>query len=272
MRKSLLVTWIANNDYPLFRAWLEKYHSWFDEIIICWDIAFRFPFYNAFIQQSLSHIENIKFLDCPPRDLGIDDWRNQATNYSLAHASGDWICSIEQDWFSKDWPRLLEKTQQAMNESELTGWLNPTIKSYFHPAYWFMKRELINRIGADFGPHSEINGCDHFGMMTYKAQDINASIHPIQEYGIKTEIATPDTTDVFHLGGVNQNYLDFEQRLKSNTIHREQIFYVYNYWSMKANVPQNPEFMERMKLVDATLRSRNPQINPETDGWNNFFK
>ena len=73
MSKTLLVTHIANVDYPLFRFWLEKYHSWFDEIIIYWDLSFRFPILSSFMQQSLSHIPNIKFLDPVERDLGTEE-------------------------------------------------------------------------------------------------------------------------------------------------------------------------------------------------------
>ena len=271
MKKSLIVTWIANNDYPIFRAWLEKYHTWFEEIIICWDLAFRFPFYNAFIQQSLSHLNNIKFLDPPPRELGVDDWRNVATNHLVNNSSGDWLVSIEQDWFAKDWPQLLAKIEAAMQTSDMVGWLNPTNVPYIHPAFWFIKRELLEKTTRDFGPHSEISGCDHFGMVTYEAQQLEAKITPVQELGFATEVSTPELTDTFHLGGVNQNYLDFDELFKAGQVHRSSIFRVYNHWSMLAPVRQSPEFLRKCQEVDTYLKSLHPEIDPATNGWGQFF-
>lgn len=272
MKKSLIVTHIANSDYPLFRAWLDKYHTWFDEILIVWDIAFRFPFYNTFMQASLTHIPNIKFFDPPTRELGIDDWRHTATNFLVTKATGDWIVSIEQDWFARDWDHLLKTTSIAMGYCDMTGWMNPTVAPYIHPSYWFMKRELLDKIGPDFTPHSEIDGSDHFAMMTYKAREAGAKIMPIQDMGVKADLSTPEMTDAYHLGGVNMNYLDFDVRLKADGIHRAELFYIYNYYSIRANVPQSPEFLDRMHYVDEHLKQVLPDVDPEISPWAPFFK
>ncbi|SRR6266581_5066497 len=270
MKKSLIVCWISNNDYPLFREWLEKYHSFFDEIIIHWDIMFRFPFYNAFIQSSLSHIPNIKFLDMVQRELGVDDWRHAATTEMLRHATGDWIISIEQDWFSKDWDRLLNASEQAMKNSDLFGWYNPTNFPYIHPAYFFIKREMLEKTRKDFSPHAEINGADHFAMITRDALDNGAKLIKLQDLGFVTDKLDPRETDCFHLGGVNQNYLDFDVRFQANAIHRPEIFSVYNHFSRKANVDQSPYFMSIMDKVSPRLVEMT-QIDPELSDWRKFF-
>jgi hypothetical protein len=265
MKKSLIVCWIANNDYPLFRAWLEKNHSFFDEIIIHWDIMFRFPFYNAFIQSSLSHIPNIKFLDMTERELGVDDWRNAATNAMLKEATGDWIISIEQDWFCQEWQRLFNSIEDSIRDSDMFGWWNPTNAPYVHPAFWGIKRELLENTTKDFSPHPEINGSDHFAKITYDAQALQAKI---DKYHGNLSPNTP----FFHLGGVNQNYLNFDELFKLDALHRPEIFYVYNYWSRKAHVRQSETFMSKCKAIEMYLRTKYPHIDFETSEWSKFFQ
>ena len=272
MKPDLLICWLKHNDYPLFRQFLAKYRSFFGKVIIYFSEHNRFPYYDHFMEQSMKDLDII-FLDPTFTDWSIgEDWRNHATNEMLKYSTSEWVCSVEQDWFSKDWDRLLETTEKAMNESDLTGWMNYTNASYIHPAYWFIKRELLNKTGSDFTPHSEIDGADHFGMVTYKARELGARILALQDLGLKLDLSTPDNTDAFHLGGVNQNYLDFEQRFQGSGIHRSEIFYVYNYFSMKSPVIQSPHFMERMKYVEPFLKELVGDLDPETSEWSKFFK
>lgn len=270
MKCSLVCTHIANCDYPIWRAWLEKYHSWFDEIIICWDLSFRFPIFSSFIQGSLSHLPNIKFLDPIERDLGTEDWRNKSTNEMLKVTTGDWVVSIEQDWLAKDWGRLLSKTEEAMKEAEIVGWLNPTNYPYVHPAYWFIKRSALEETSKDFSPHPEINGMDHFGLITKEIIDKGGRLLSLKDLGFETNIVSSEKTDCFHLGGVNQHFLNGIND-PNYQFHRGEIFYVYNWWSMKAPIKQSPKFMEMMKKMDLKLRNIYLKVNPETDGWSKFF-
>ena len=227
MKKSLLVTHIGNIDYPIFRQWLEKYYSWFDEIIIYWDLSFRFPILLSFMQQSLSHLPNIKFLDPVERELGVDDWRDKATKEMLNHATGDWIISIEQDWLAKDWDRLLEVSEQTMKECDLFGWYNYTNFPYIHPAYFFIKRELLEKTSKDFSPHQEINGSDHFAMITHDAIQQGGKLLKLQDIGFNAQIINATDTDCFHLGGINQSYLNGLND-PNHQFHRGIIFIVYN--------------------------------------------
>lgn len=200
------------------------------------------------------------------RELGIDDWRNTATNAMLKEATGDWIISIEQDWFCRDWGESFNTMEQSMKDSDLFGWWNPTNSPYVHPAFFGIRKELLDKTSKDFSPHPELNGADHFAVITHDAQKLGARI---DKYGGEV---FPETLH-FHLGGVNQNYLDFEPRFKDDALHRENIFYVYNYYSMKANVAQNTHFMERMKYVDIYLKSKlGDKIDPEVSAWKEFFK
>lgn len=274
MKPDLLITWIKHCDYPIFRATLRKYRSFFRRVIIYFSEHNRFPYYDHFLHDAMWN-EEVLFLDPTFTNWSSEDWRNHATNEMLKHSDSEWVCSIEQDWFCKDWNNLLTITQEAMSKSDMTGWMNPTAQAYIHPAYWFIKRELLEKIGKDFRPHPEINGSDHFAMITYKAKELGVDILPIQEMRIKADLSTLEETDAFHLGGVNQNYLDFEQRFNSNVINKEEMFYVYNYWSMQAPIVQSPLFMETMKKMDERLRlkfeANGKTIGPEKSEWSKFF-
>lgn len=265
MRKSLIISWISACDYPLFRKWLRDYGSFFDEILIYWDVQFKHPFYWAFVQQSLSDIPNIHFLDPVPYEYGVGDWRSTATNVLVENATGDWLISIEQDWFARDWTQLLETSKKAMEYSDLFGWMNPTNNPYIHPAYFFIKRELLEKTSKDFSAHPEINGSDHFAVITYEAQRIGAKI--VTQAGIGANFNFSPDADAFHLGGVNQNYLNGLN--PGFQFHRPEVFFLYNGKSIQANVQQDPRFVDLMKKI-----SNLPQ-NEYTTMWSQwlpFFK
>ena len=69
--------------------------------------------------------------------------------------------------------------------------------------------------------------------------------------------------DCFHLGGVNQNYL--EGLKEEYSFHRPEIFHVYNYWSTKVK-PQDPQFFELCMKIEKKLN-----LVPNIE-WDKFFK
>ena len=258
----LLITWHESCDYPIFRYFIEKHHDHFNKIIIYFSKHFREPYLSGFLKESLHHIPNIQFLDPIEYKYGLEDWRNIATNYMLKHSTSEWVCSIEQDFFTKDWSALLKKSNEFMNECDMFGFMNGTIKPYVHPSFWFIKRAVLEKTSKDFSAHPEINGCDHFGMITYDVQSLGIPIVSIDDKGIKTDIKTPDTTDAFHLGGVNQNYLS---GISQNYFHRPDIFSVYNEMSARTPVIQSPLFMNMINDVRRVLPYK------EGSGWEVFF-
>jgi hypothetical protein len=275
MKPDLIICWLKHTDYPIFRATLRKHRDFFGKVIIYWSEHNRFPYYDHFIHESLKDLD-VTFLDPTFTDWSIgEDWRNHATTEMLKYSTSDWVCSIEQDWFSKDWNRLLEATRGAMERCDLFGWYNPTNFPYIHPAYWFIRRETLEKTSKDFAPHPDINGCDHFAMITHEALKSGAKMLTLQDLGFQTDIISPEATDCFHLGGVNQNYLDFDERFKANNLHRSDLFYIYNYWSGISN-PSDPSysplFHQQVNKTHVYLESAYPNINPETSGWKEFFK
>lgn len=260
MKKSLIISWITCCDYPLARIWLEKYHTFFDEIIIYWDVQYRHPFYSAFIQQSLSNIPNIQFLDPIPYEFGVGDWRDTATTELIKYATGDWIISIEQDWFCKSWEALFNSMADSMIHTDMFGWWNPTNAPYIHPAFWGIKRDLLEKTSKDFSAHPEINGSDHFAMITYDAEKLGASIDKYDgEF-------SPDSKH-FHLGGVNQNYLN--GLFEGFEFHRPDAFFVYNRRSMEVKISPMMPLMEKINKKLMITRSETwPMLVSQ---WNKFF-
>ncbi|PWU04805.1 MAG: hypothetical protein C5B43_04165 [Verrucomicrobia bacterium] len=267
MKKSLCVSWISSCDYPLFRLWLRKYGSWFDEIIIYFDVQFRHPFFWAFVQQDLSTLSNIKFLDPIPYEYGVGDWRNTATNELINHATGDWIFSIEQDWFCKNWDQTLAKVEESMQTSDLIGWMNPTNSPYIHPAFFGIKRDMLERTSKDFSPHPEINGGDHFCQVTYDVQKLGGKIVSLQDMGFNCDFK-PEA-DMFHLGSVNQHYLN--GLTEGFQFHRPEAFMTYNFESRQIDIPQDPRFLGLSQDIEVKLLN-DLNMSPRGNQWTPFFK
>ena len=55
------------------------------------------------------------------------------------------------------------------------------------------------------------------------------------------------------------------------TFPRGDVFYVYNAWSMKANVAQSPVFMDIMQRMDKKLKQIYPVVIPELSSGKTFL-
>jgi len=273
MKSDLLVCWIKHCDYPIFRKFLKKHREFFGKIIIYWSEHFRHMYYDKFIQEDLATLGNIQFLENIEYKYGVEDWRNIATNYMLKHSTSEWICSVEQDFFTKDWNKLFKAIEEASKTYDLLGYKGYSKQAgqehqdpyltgnYVHPAFFFMKRATLEKTSRDFTADTS-KGCDHFGLITQDSLRLEIPIWYTQDNGFPEK-------DTFHQGGINFNYLEFGK--ENSEIHRPELFYLYNYWSMKADVKQNSQFYTLMMEVDAVLKERFPEINPETDERRVFY-
>lgn len=270
-KPDLMICWIKHADYPIFRETLRKHRDFFGKIVIYWSEHFRDIYFDEFIQKDLESLGNIEFLPNIEYKYGQEDWRNVATNYMLKYTDSDWICSVEQDWFSSDWDKLLEVTSKAMENNDFVGWQHPG--GYIHPGYWFIKRELLERTNKDF---SARDGQDHFGWITQDALKLGVKLFDIdKDGGLKCDIPSyfnleTQGLDAMHMGGVNQNYL--AGLTPNHDFHRADIFMVYNYWCRKANVIQDPRFTELSLEVEKVLRKQFPDLDLENSPWAKFFK
>lgn len=272
MKPDLLVCWIKHCDYPIFRRFLRRHRDFFGKIIIYWSEHFREYYFNESIEKDLESLPNIEFIQNVDYKYGVEDWRNVATNIMLKRTNSEWVCSVEQDFIVKDWDKLFSAIQEAAKTYSALGfrgfegqnWHQDSYLSghYIHPAFFFIKRSLLEETSKDFSADPS-RGSDHFGLITHDLEKMKVPIWYTQEHGF------PES-EALHQGGINFNYLE---GLKDGfQFHRPELFYIYNWWSMKAEVPQDPQFMDLMKKIDAKLKLQIPDINPETDPRANFFK
>lgn len=264
-KPDLLVCWIKHCDYPIFRMFLKRHREFFGKVIIYWSEHFRHMYYDEFIQKALADdgVE-CQFLQNIEYKYGVEDWRNIATNYMLKHSDSEWVCSVEQDFFVRDWDKLLTEVVAKSLDADLIGYKGEAgNKNYVHPAFWFMKREALEKTSKNFSADAE-QGEDHFGLITRDAEKLGIPIAYIQDMGFE------DFKDAFHLGGVNQNYLECGK--PGYTFHQPEIFCAYNYWSIWANVPQSPEFLDLCRRVDESFKSSHSNVDPKTSEWQVFFR
>lgn len=275
-KPDLCITWIKHCDYPLFRSFLKKYKDFFGNIYIYWSEHNRFPYYDHFIQNAF-YEDDIFIVNIDPvlTDWGKEDWRNKSTNEMLKYSDSEWVCSIEQDFFAKDWDKILQTVVNQSNNCEYIGWKaqqgsQPNqeylTREYVHPSFWFMKREALEKTDKDFSANPQL-GADHFGLLTRSA--IKNGINPIY----MQDLGFIEWEDAFHLGGVNQNYLNWDN--PQYIFHRPDIFYWYNHASQFiVGSYQQPEFMLRMKNVETLLLTKNPEWGSEEakNKWLKYFK
>lgn len=278
MKPDLIITWIMHTDYPIFRQWMKRYRNFFGKVIVYWSLHNRFPYFNSFIQEAMRD-DHINFLDPVETDWGHEDWRNKSTNEMLKHSNSEWVCSIEQDYFCRDWDKLLSGVVEASKTHDLIGHPGKPgsqpnqdyLKGeYIHPALWFMKREALEKTSKNFAA-VPARGWDHFGVITEEAMKLGIKTVTLSDMGYEVE-TKPDAFS-FHLGGVNQNYL--ESVNPAYVFHRPEPFYVYNHFCRQVTVPQSIDFLRLSEQVDKVLLSKYPElvsINCEDNPWTVFFK
>lgn len=267
MKPDLLITQIKHCDYPLWRKTLAKHRDFFGKIIIYFSEHNRFPYFDHHIQDSLKNFGNVIFLDPTLTDWGTEDWRNHSTNEMLKYSTSEWVCSVEQDWFDKDWKKTLDIVEKASQNADLIGWGSKSgaKQFYIHPAFWFMKREALEKTRKDF---SAKDGEDHFGLITRDAEALGLNLFDIdQDGGLKCDFSTE--ADCFHAGGINQNFLNGTDR--QFVFHREEFFYVYNHQTIKAEGAQSLLFIEICKKIEERLKPNYPNFDPGDNEWLKFL-
>lgn len=257
-RPDLLITHIKHTDYPLFRKTLEDHRNFFGKVIIYFSEHNRDVYFDSFIRRSLEHLD----ITVAPEikiDWGTEDWRNMSTNHMLTMSDSQWVCSIEQDWFVRDWNKLLGAVTKAAEDHDLIGWWQEN-NNYIHPAFWFIKRDVLEQTSKDFAAH---DGHDHFGWITKDVEKLGVKIRSTQDMGFV------DFEDCFHLGGVNQNYL--EGMKEGYVFHRPEVFMIYNWWCRRVDVEQSKVFIDISLRIEEKLRKQFPYLNLENNKWVPFF-
>lgn len=195
------------------------------------------------------------------------DWRQAETEPCLEQSDAEWILFLEQDFFVDDWPKLLHRLEVEMDEgADMIGWWNPSAFPYVHPCFLLIKRELLDKTKKDFRAHPEIDGCDHFAMITRDAEKLGAKIVKLQDMGYK------DWENAFHMGGLTYPYQNWKG---DGTDHfgvaSPEAFMVYNHWMTKALVEQSPEFNKLAFEIEQVLIKMFPNLDLNKNRWIEFF-
>lgn len=195
------------------------------------------------------------------------DWRQAETEPCIELSDSEWILFLEQDFFTDDWDKLWKDVEEAMKTADMLGWWNQTAFPYIHPCFLLIKRELLDKTKKDFRAHPEINGADHFSMITHEAQELKAKIITLQELGYK------EWEDAFHGGGYTypmQNWRGDGSDIFG--VANPEAYYAYLYWARQAPVEQSPEYCKLSLEIENRLKELFPIFRPYNNRWVKFFQ
>lgn len=250
-------------DYPLWRKMVQDNRSEFNKVIL-------YPSK----QHGVVDLENFWLNVFPetwvkrePIDYGTHDWRQAETEPLVAISDSDWIWFMEADFFVTDWPKFIKDLKAAMEYSDMIGCWNRTNFPYVHPSCLLIKRELLDKTNKDYSAHPEINGADHFAMLTRDAERFGAKITTLEELGYK------EWVDYMHLGGITYPFQDWKGDGTDHFgVKRPDAYYVYLHRSRFADVPQSPEYIKQSSEIEEVLQKKYPELNLEDNEWNKFFQ
>lgn len=250
-------------DYPLFRLHNEQYHHEIDKLIL-------FPSRQHGVvdleEFSRKVIPNATWVEPKPINYGVEDWRQAETDQCLSYSDAEWIWFSEQDFFVKDWNKFYRDIKEAMKTSDAIGWWNPTHFPYLHPCCLFIKRSVLEKTQKDFKAHPEINGADHFAMITRDLERIGAKITTLQDMGYV------DWVDCFHLGGLTYPYQDFKGNDTVFGVKSVDAFYIYNKFLKDVPVEQSTEFLDLSWKIDQILSPKYEGVLEDIEPtWRPFF-
>lgn len=266
IKPDLILQWCVFCDYPIFRAWVKKYRHKFNKIILYPSRQHGVVDLQNFAEDALP--ENwVKNHVIDWSEPGID-WRQAEVTPCLERVESDWIWFAEQDFFAKDWDKLFADIEKAAETADMIGLWNETHFPYVHPSCLIIKKEMLDKTNKDFRAHPEINGCDHFAMITKEVQDLGGKITTLQDMGYNCDMSSD--ADCFHLGGMTYVYQDFKGEETIIGVRNPEAFYVYNRLARETpGIPLSHAFTLLSEMVETVLNIRNIKYDPK---WEKFFK
>ena len=252
------------NDNPLFRQFLTKYRNKFNKIILYASRHHGVIDLEDFWREQVKETWISTNIDWTTPNI---DWREVETLPCLEQSNSEWILFMEADFFVDDWDKLWDDIEKVMGEGDLIGWWNETNFPYIHPCFLLIKRELLDRTKKDFRAHPEIDGCDHFAMITRDTQELGAKIVKLQDLGWK------EWENAFHMGGLTYPYQNWKgDGTDIFGVASPEAFMVYNYLMRQAPVAQDPAFISLSEEIEVVLREKFPVMNLDNNRWTKFFK
>lgn len=241
----VLMVWCTAVDYPLTRLLLRKYRNKFNKILISGSKHHGVLTLENYLKRVFP--ETWLTLDINWTTPGID-WRQAETEPCLTFSDSEWILFLEQDFFCDNWDKLWEDVEKAMETSDAIGWWNLTHFPYLHPSFFLVKREALDKTKKDFSAHSEINGGDHFSMITHDLVENGAKITRLQDLG------WTDPKHAFHLGGLTSIYQNFDGDNILIGVRYPHALATYN--RVIQSLDLDPEFRTMCNSLDKVLEKR----------------
>ena len=260
MKPDIVMQWCVYCDYPLFRLFLKKYRDRFGKVILYPSRQHGNVDLEDFAKKAMPET----WVNPVEIDYAKQDWRQAETEPCLKLSDSEWVWFMEQDFFTSNWESLFASIEVLEKQGiEMTGLWNPTHYSYIHPCFLLMKRELLEKTNKDFSAHPEINGCDHFAMITKDAVRLNAKIATFKE----------DWENYFHLGGLTYPFQNWKGDSTDHFgVKNPEAYYVYLNEARKVDVEQSPEYLKESAEIEAELKKRYLEVNLEDNEWLKFYQ
>lgn len=235
----VIVSWPRNNDYPLWRDFIRKNRTKFNNIIIVFTETHQGDDYRRFVRDAMFK----DFVLCvnSPLPTGDEDWRNIAVNFGLLQSlHAPWIWFTEQDFFPQE---------EFFNEMHDLGEMEmDAIVTYdqdrMHPCNILIKRETLNKTKKDFGIQAGV--LDHFGKLQ----------KDIESLGIK--IGQENEHTYHHYNGLSHNWTLLSSGQEPN--YKPQEFQDYLQKCLQVNIPIEEKWLKIANRYIATKKTTPPPM------------
>lgn len=213
-------------DFPIFRNNLAELQKHVDEVIVCFTQHGNNPLRDWLTQ----NMPGVTFLSDEQGKQYPGDWRNKSTNLMVDTAKGDWILSLEPDFFIRDYDFFFSKVKNAMKSNEVISFAE---NQRFHPAFLLCKREVLDKTTRDFSVQGTDK--DHFWLFTKQLKGIAKSYTDLNLIGLR------NTDEWFHMGGLTENYF------APQPYYRLADFHSYNDACMNLNISMSEYWRGEMQ-------------------------
>lgn len=255
-KPDIIMQWCVYVDFPFWRLWLKKYRAKFNKVIL-------YPSRQHGVIDLEHYIEE----QVPETWITGDvinwtepglDWRQREVTPCLQEIESDWILFMEADFFCDNWDKLFLDIEKAMETADMIGWWSPSVFPYIHPCFLLIKRELLNKTNKDFRAHPEIDGSDHFAMITRDTEKLGAKIVKLQDLG------WTEPEHAFHLGGLTYPYQDFKGDETIIGCKYPEMFATYND-KLISDWDSHPDFKDLARQMVKVLEEKGIKANPKYD-------
>jgi hypothetical protein len=191
-----------------------------EEVLVCFTKHGNYDL-SGWIKENLTGVRYFN----EPEDDHTQDWRSRATNLMIDNAKGDWILSLEEDFFITDYPHFFGKVRQAMENHDVITF--PEDQRY-HPAFLLVRTDLLKRTKRDFSVMGD--GRDHYHQITKELKGLDARTTYLEDLGLRKVL------DWDHMQGLTDNYFAPKPYFKLNEFHLynqdcKRIHPMSDYWT-----------------------------------------